>query len=102
MQSICKRDSGSSSAHLGFPVIVVSSSENSTESHVHETAITNSLSLKMGGQAQHCHYSKQLSFQFHDQDSSSSQSTDQSQPEVASMKESNTFGQGMVSSHSGQ
>jgi nuclear transcription factor Y alpha len=50
---------------------------------------------------QHSHYTKQLSFQFQDQDSSSSQSTGQSHPKVASMKESNPFGQGMFSSHSG-
>lgn len=56
----------------------------------------------MGVPAQHSHYTKQLSFQFQDQDSSSSQSTGQSHSEGASMKESNPFGQGMVSSHSGQ
>lgn len=103
MQSLCKRDTGISSAHSGSPFIAgCSSGKNSTESNVYQSSISKSLSLNMGVPAQHGHYTKQLSFQFQDQDSSSTQSTGQSHSEVACMKESNPFVQGMVSSNLGQ
>jgi len=52
----------------------------------------------MGVAAHHRHNTKQLSFQFQDQDSSSTQSTCQSHPEVASVKGSKY---GLVSTQSG-
>lgn len=44
---------------------------------------------------------KQLNFQFHDQDSSSSQSTAQSYTEVASVGDSNPYGQNITATQSG-
>ncbi|XP_042948121.1 nuclear transcription factor Y subunit A-3-like isoform X2 [Carya illinoinensis] len=58
------------------------------------------LSMKMGV-PQHFHNTKQLNFQFQDQDSSSTQSTGESYPEVVSMGESNPCVQGIVSPQSG-
>ena len=55
----------------------------------------------MGNRPQHCRNTEHLTFQFQDQDSSSTQSTGQSYPEVVSMRESNPCGQGMVSPKSG-
>lgn len=45
----------------------------------------------MGVLQQNFHGAKKLTFQFQDQDSSSTQSTDQSYPEVASMGEGNAL-----------
>ncbi|GMY34677.1 nuclear transcription factor Y subunit A-3-like isoform X1 [Fagus crenata] len=70
---------------------------NSTELHVQQSSITRNLTLKMGNRPQHCRNTEHLTFQFQDQDSSSTQSTGQSYPEVVSMRESNPCGQGMVS-----
>ncbi|XP_024022573.1 nuclear transcription factor Y subunit A-3 isoform X1 [Morus notabilis] len=75
--------------------------ENSTESHAQHSSISQSLSLRMGVAAHHRHNTKQLSFQFQDQDSSSTQSTCQSHPEVASVKGSNLCEYGLVSTQSG-
>ncbi|XP_048234151.1 nuclear transcription factor Y subunit A-3 isoform X3 [Ricinus communis] len=60
---------------------------NSTESTVHQSSLSESLGLTMGVPHQQFHGSKKLTFQFQDQDSSSTQSTGQSYPEVASMGE---------------
>ncbi|KAG2722658.1 hypothetical protein I3760_02G136500 [Carya illinoinensis] len=60
-----------------------------------------SLSLKMGVPPQHCHNTKQLNFQFQDQDSSSNESNGESYPEVVSMQESHACGRGIVSPQSG-
>ncbi|XWS12116.1 hypothetical protein CRYUN_Cryun37aG0062600 [Craigia yunnanensis] len=55
----------------------------------------------MGALPQHFHNTKQLSFKFQDQDSSSTQSTGQSYPEVASAGDSNLIGQSLISASSG-
>lgn len=93
MMNLCKKDSGIGSAHSTSPYIVgCTSLGNSTESQVQQSSLSESLSLKMGVPPQHFHSTKQLSFQFQDQDSSSTQSTGQSYPEVASMGEGNAYG----------
>ncbi|KAB1218382.1 Nuclear transcription factor Y subunit A-3 [Morella rubra] len=98
MQSLCKKESVISFSCSASPYFAGCPPwGNSTESHVEQSSISRSLSLKMGVPPQHSHNTKQLNFQFHDQDSSSSQSTGESYPEVASMRESNHRGQGMVS-----
>lgn len=87
MQNLLEKDTGLSSAQSESQLFVSCSSwENSTETHAQQSSISQSLSLKMGVPAQHCHNTKQLSFNFQDQDSSSTQSTGQSHPEVANMK----------------
>ncbi|XVE88655.1 hypothetical protein DITRI_Ditri19aG0086900 [Diplodiscus trichospermus] len=63
--------------------------------------MSESLSLKMGVLPQHFDNTRQLSFQFQDQDSSSTQSTGQSYPEVASAGDSNLYGQSLISASSG-
>ncbi|CAK9179910.1 unnamed protein product [Ilex paraguariensis] len=50
---------------------------------------------------QHCQNAKQLSFQLQDQGSSSTQSSGQSYSEVASLGESNPYGQSITSMGSG-
>ncbi|TYI26982.1 hypothetical protein ES332_A05G148200v1 [Gossypium tomentosum] len=55
----------------------------------------------MGVLPQHFHNNEQLSFQFQDQDSSSTQSTGQSDPEVASAEDCNLYGQTLISASSG-
>lgn len=98
MQSLCKKESVISFSCSASPYFAGCPPwGNSTESHVEQSSISRSLSLKMGVPPQHSHNTKQLNFQFHDQDSSSSQSTGESYPEVASMRESNHRGEGMVS-----
>ncbi|TYH70922.1 hypothetical protein ES332_D05G151000v1 [Gossypium tomentosum] len=78
-----------------------SSLGNSTESQVQQSSISESLTLKMGVLPQHFHNNEQLSVQFQDQDSSSTQSTGQSYPEVASAKDRNLYGQTLTSASSG-
>lgn len=63
--------------------------------------MSESLTLKMGVLPQHFHNTEQLSFQFQDQDSSSTQSTGQSYPEVASAGDRNLYGQSLISASSG-
>ncbi|KAK6911935.1 Nuclear transcription factor Y subunit A [Dillenia turbinata] len=55
------------------------------------------LSLKMDAFSQDCHNAKLICFQFQDQDSSSTQSTGQSYPEVVSMGGSHLHGQCTIS-----
>ncbi|OMO70607.1 CCAAT-binding transcription factor, subunit B [Corchorus capsularis] len=55
----------------------------------------------MGVLPQHFHNTKQLSFQFQDQDSSSTQSTGQSYPEVASAGDNSLYGKSLLSASSG-
>ena len=50
---------------------------------------------------QHGHDLKQMGFLFQDQDSSSTQSTGQSHHEVASIGESDPYGQSIISKQSG-
>ncbi|XVF25189.1 hypothetical protein REPUB_Repub13aG0191900 [Reevesia pubescens] len=101
MQSLHKKDSAISSHSTCQYVVGCSSWGNSTESHVHQLSMSESLSLKMGVLPQRFHNTKQLSFQFQDQDSSSTQSTGQSYPEVASAGDSNLYGQSLISASPG-
>lgn len=70
---------------VGFP-----SQWAGAESFVDQSTLSNNLSLKMGYSTPHQQNTKQtgLQFQFQDQDSSSTQSTCQSYPEVASAGDS--------------
>uniref|UniRef100_A0A2P2J9W5 Nuclear transcription factor Y subunit n=2 Tax=Rhizophora mucronata TaxID=61149 RepID=A0A2P2J9W5_RHIMU len=87
-QNLCKKVSGISPAHFTSPYIVgCPSLGNSTESRTQKSSVSESLNLTMGVPPQHLHGSKQVNFQFQDQDSSSTQSTSQSYPEAASMGE---------------
>ncbi|KAA3479188.1 nuclear transcription factor Y subunit A-7-like [Gossypium australe] len=96
-----KKDSAVSSHSMSTYVVGCSSWENSTESHVQHSSISENLSLKMGLLPQYLNNNKQLSFQFQDQDSSSTQSTCQSYPEVASAGDSNLYEQSLISASSG-
>ncbi|KAB2060977.1 hypothetical protein ES319_A10G056200v1 [Gossypium barbadense] len=96
-----KKDSTVSSHSMSTYVVGCSSWENSTESHVQHSSISENLSLKMGLLPQYLNNNKQLSFQFQDQDSSSTQSTCQSCPEVASAGDSNLYEQSLISASSG-
>ncbi|PON96211.1 Nuclear transcription factor Y subunit A [Trema orientale] len=102
MQNLLKKDSSVSTIQSESQLFVGCSSwENSSESHAQQSSISQSLSLNMGFPAQHHQNTKQLILQFQDQDSSSTQSTGQSHPEVASMKGSNLYGPGMISTLQG-
>ncbi|XP_021295042.1 nuclear transcription factor Y subunit A-3-like isoform X2 [Herrania umbratica] len=101
MQNLHKKDSGVSSHSMCTYVLGCSSWGNSTETHVQQSSVSERLSLKMGVLPQQFHNTKQLSFQFQDQDSSSTQSTGQSYPEVASAGDSNIYGQSLISASSG-
>ncbi|CAK8560389.1 unnamed protein product [Lathyrus sativus] len=57
-----------------------------SESDVQQSSMSENLTLKMSVLPQQCHKTKALDFQFQDQDSSSTQSTDQSYVEVGSGK----------------
>ncbi|PPD99651.1 hypothetical protein GOBAR_AA38915 [Gossypium barbadense] len=96
-----KKNSAVSSHSMSTYVVGCSSWENSTESHVQHSSISENLSLKMGLLPQYLNNKKQLSFQFQDQDSSSTQSTCQSYPEVASAGDSNLYEQSLISASSG-
>ncbi|XP_062087759.1 nuclear transcription factor Y subunit A-3-like isoform X1 [Humulus lupulus] len=100
-KSLLKEDFGVRSVQSESQVFVGCSSwEGSTESHAQQSSVSKSLSLNMGVPTQHFHNTKQLIFQFQDQDSSSTQSTGQSHSEVASMK-GNLYGNDMISTLSG-
>ncbi|XP_021902993.1 nuclear transcription factor Y subunit A-3-like isoform X2 [Carica papaya] len=102
MQPLHKKESGLSSSQSASPYVVACPSwGHSTDSNVQSSSMTENLSLKMGALPQHFHSTKQLNFQFQDQDSSSTQSTGQSYPEVASMGDSNPYGQNTGSTVSG-
>ncbi|XP_022720912.1 nuclear transcription factor Y subunit A-3-like isoform X2 [Durio zibethinus] len=101
MQNWHEKDSSISSHSTGTYVVGCSSWGNSTESRVQQSSMSESLSLKMGVLPQHFHNTKQLGFQFQDQDSSSTQSTGQSYPEVASAGVGNLYGQSLISASSG-
>ncbi|KAJ1420372.1 hypothetical protein SESBI_14510, partial [Sesbania bispinosa] len=78
-----KKDSGPCSVHLTSPCVLGCSSwGTSSESDVQQTSMSKSLAMKMSFLPQQCHKAKPLSFQFQDQDSSSTQSTGQSYPET--------------------
>ncbi|KAE8696372.1 Nuclear transcription factor Y subunit A-7 [Hibiscus syriacus] len=95
-----KRDSVVSSHSTCTYVVGGSSWENSTGSHIQQSNMSESLSLKMGVLPRYLNNAKQLSFQFQDQDSSSTQSTCQSYPEVASAGDSTLHEQSLISASS--
>ncbi|TYI85655.1 hypothetical protein E1A91_D04G010900v1 [Gossypium mustelinum] len=101
MQTLHKKDCVLSPHLTCTNVVGCSSWVNSIESHVQQSSMSESLNLKMGIVPQHFHNSKQLSFQFQDQDSSSTQSTGQSYPEAASVGDSNLYRQSSISASSG-
>ncbi|GMI77849.1 nuclear factor Y, subunit A3 [Hibiscus trionum] len=96
-----KKDAAVSSHSTCTNVVGCSSWENSTGSHVQQSNMSESLSLKMGVLPRYLNNTKQLSFQFQDQDSSSTQSTCQSYPEVASAGDSTLNEQSLISASSG-
>ncbi|GMH14219.1 hypothetical protein Nepgr_016060 [Nepenthes gracilis] len=63
----------------------------STESNIQQSTLSETLSLKMGIISQHYPSVKELGLSFQDQDSSSTQSTGQSYPEVASIENHNPY-----------
>uniref|UniRef100_A0A5B6YLY0 Nuclear transcription factor Y subunit n=1 Tax=Davidia involucrata TaxID=16924 RepID=A0A5B6YLY0_DAVIN len=102
MQDLHKKDSDLSSAHSTVPCVVGCPSWwTSTERQIQQSSLSKNLSLKMETSHQHCQNANQLGFQFQDQDSSSTQSTGQSYPEVASVGESNRYRQSIMSMQSG-
>lgn len=76
MKCLCEKDSAHSTPHhiFGCP-----SWGTSSESQVQQTSMSKGLSFKVEALPQECHNSKALSFQFQEQDSSSTQSTGSSQ-----------------------
>lgn len=102
MLNLCKKESGISFPYSASPHFLGCLSwENSAESHVEQSSTSRILSMKVGVLPQHFHNTKQLNFQFQDQDSSSTQSTGESYLEVVSMGESNPCVQDIVSPQSG-
>ncbi|KAE8688640.1 Nuclear transcription factor Y subunit A-7 [Hibiscus syriacus] len=101
MQNMDRKDSGVNAQSMCTYVVSSSSLGNSTESQVLQSSMSESLSLKMGVLPQHFHNTKQMSFQFQDQDSSSTQSTGQSCPEAAGAGDSNIYGQSLILPSSG-
>lgn len=83
---------------VGYP-----SQWTGTESFVEQSTLSNNLSLKMGSSTPRQQNTKQLGLQiqFQDQDSSSTQSTCQSCPEVASAGENYQYGENKFSIQSG-
>ncbi|KAL4560064.1 hypothetical protein LXL04_032212 [Taraxacum kok-saghyz] len=79
---------------VGYP-----SQWTGTESFVEQSTLSNNLSLKMGSSTPRQQNPKQLGLQiqFQDQDSSSTQSTCQSYPEVASAGDSYPYGENKLS-----
>ncbi|XP_039041118.1 nuclear transcription factor Y subunit A-3-like [Hibiscus syriacus] len=96
-----KKDSAVSSHSTCTYVVGCPSWENSTGSHVQQSNMSESLILKMGVLPRYLNNTRQLSFQFQDQDSSSTQSTCQSYPEVASAGDSTLNEQSLISASSG-
>ncbi|KAK6914711.1 Nuclear transcription factor Y subunit A [Dillenia turbinata] len=93
MQDLTKKSSNTISGHSTSPCISICPSwRNSVEGHTPQSSLSNGLSLKMGAFSQDCENAKQICFQIQDQDSSSTQSTGQSYPEVVSMGGSHLHG----------
>ncbi|XP_012571402.1 nuclear transcription factor Y subunit A-3-like [Cicer arietinum] len=85
MKCLCEKDSGLCSAHsTSHHVFGCPSWGTSSESEVQQTSMSKTLSLKVDAIPQKCLKSKALSFQFQEHDSSSTQSSGQSYPEVGS------------------
>ncbi|GMI93665.1 nuclear factor Y, subunit A3 [Hibiscus trionum] len=96
-----KKDYAVSSHSTCTYVVGGSSWENSTGSHVQQSSMSEGLSLKMGVLPCYLNNAKHLNFQFQDQDSSSTQSSCQSYPEVASAGDSTLYDQSLISASSG-
>ncbi|KAI8544660.1 hypothetical protein RHMOL_Rhmol08G0312900 [Rhododendron molle] len=102
MQDYYKKDCDLSSAHSMAPRVAGCASWwTSAASQVEQSSLSKNLSLNIATPNQHGHVAKQRGFQFHDQDSSSTQSTGQSYHEVASVEESNHCGQSIFSTQLG-
>lgn len=102
MQDYYKKDCDLSSAHSMAPRVAGCASWwTSAASQVEQSSLSKNLSLNIATPNQHGHVTKQMGFQFHDQDSSSTQSTGQSYHEVASVEESNHCGQSIFSTQLG-
>ncbi|XP_059645620.1 nuclear transcription factor Y subunit A-3-like [Cornus florida] len=102
MQGLSKKDSNLSSARSKAPRDAGCLSWwTSNGSQIQNPSLSEKLSLKMATPHQHCQNSKQLGFLLQDQDSSSTQSTGQSYPEVVSVGDSGQYGQSMMSVQSG-
>ncbi|XP_020224510.1 nuclear transcription factor Y subunit A-3 [Cajanus cajan] len=86
MNCLCEKDSALFSSHSTSPFVPGCPAWGASESEVKQSSMSTSLSFKVDVMLmppQH-HKSKTPSFQFQEQDSSSTQSTDQSYPEVGS------------------
>lgn len=102
MQDLLKKDLDMYAAHSTAPHIVgFPSWWTCTELQIQQSSLSNNLKLKMATLPSHCQSAKQLTSQFQDQDSSSTQSTDQSYPEVASVGESNPCRQKIITMQAG-
>lgn len=102
MQDFYRKDSDLSSAHSMAPRVAGCASWwTSAASQVEQSSQSKNLSLNITTPNQHGHIAKQMAFQFHDQDSSSTQSTGQSYHEVASVEEINHCGQSIFPTQSG-
>ncbi|KAL5171382.1 Nuclear transcription factor Y subunit A-3 [Glycine soja] len=82
MKNLCEKDSGPT--HLTYYALGRTSWGTSSESDVQQSSMSKSLSLKISVLPQPCHKTKLLNFQYQDRDSSSTQSSGQSYPEVGS------------------
>ncbi|KAG5100627.1 hypothetical protein JHK82_045679 [Glycine max] len=82
MKNLCEKDSGPT--HLTYYALGRTSWGTSSESDVQQSSMSKSLSLKISVLPQQCHKTKLLNFQYQDRDSSSTQSSGQSYPEVGS------------------
>ncbi|QCE02418.1 nuclear transcription factor Y [Vigna unguiculata] len=80
MKNLIEKRSGSTHPYA----LGCSSWGASSESDVQQSSMSRGLTLKMGVLPQQCHKTKPLNLQYQDRDSSSSQSTGQSYPEVGS------------------
>lgn len=85
MKCLCEKGSGLCSVHSTSPYIIGCPSwGTSSEPDLQKPSLSKSLSLKVDVLPQQCQKSKPLSFQFQELDSSSTQPTGQSYPEVCS------------------
>lgn len=91
MQNLYMKESGGSSANSITSLVDGRLWENPVGPDALQ--MSKSLSLNMGVVHQNCQHSKTTQFQVQDQNSSSTQSSGQSYPEVASAGGSDTYGQ---------
>ncbi|KAK3220381.1 hypothetical protein Dsin_014351 [Dipteronia sinensis] len=102
MKNFCEKDSGISSPHsTSLYDVSCPSWGSSSESCVQQSSMPETFCLKIGAPPQQFLNTKQLSFQFQDQETSSTQSSGQSCSKEASMKDSNPNGRSILSTASG-